>query len=48
MHNMAEEFIANPMGQPDAANYLKLTVDPKGNFSVFNSRTGASKDYTSR
>jgi beta-lactamase superfamily II metal-dependent hydrolase len=48
MHNMAEEFIANPMGQPDAANYLKLTVDLKGNFSVFNSRTGATKDYTSR
>jgi hypothetical protein len=45
MHNMAEEYIANPDGQPDAANYLKLTVGPKGSFSVFNSRTGATKDY---
>jgi competence protein ComEC len=45
MHNMAEEFIANPMGQQDEANYLKLTVNPKGNFEVFNSRTKASKSY---
>jgi hypothetical protein len=48
MHNMAEEYIANPMGEKDAANYLKLTVNPKGGFSVFNSRTGASKDYPAR
>ncbi len=45
MHNMAEEFIANPMGQADAANYLKLTVNSMGAFSVFNSRTQASKNY---
>jgi len=48
MHNMAEEYIANPMGQNDAANYLKLTVNPKGGFSVFNSRTKATKDYAAR
>src|ERR1700735_3011765 len=48
MHNMAEEYIANPMGQNDAANYLKLTVNPKGGFSVFNSRTKATKDYSAR
>jgi competence protein ComEC len=48
MHNMAEEYIANPMGQNDAANYLKLTVNPKGSFAVFNSRTGATKDYAGR
>jgi hypothetical protein len=36
------------MGDTDAAHYLKLTVDPKGGFSVFNSRTGASKDYPAR
>jgi hypothetical protein len=45
---MAEEYIANPMGQNDAANYLKLTVTPKGSFSMFNSRTGATKDYPAR
>jgi competence protein ComEC len=45
MHNMAEEFIANPTGQEDAANYIKLTVNPKGGFEVFNSRTKASKSY---
>ena len=43
MHNMAEEYIANPMGQKDDANYLKLTVKPNGSFSVFNSRTKATK-----
>ncbi len=32
MHNMAEEYIANPMGQNDAANYLKLIVKPKRQF----------------
>ncbi len=48
MHNMAEEYIANPMGQKDAANYLKVTVNPKGSFSVFNSRTKATKDYPAR
>jgi competence protein ComEC len=48
MHNMPEEYIANPMGQNDAANYLKLTVNPKGSFSVFNSRTKATKDYPAR
>jgi hypothetical protein len=25
-----------------------LTVTPKGSFSVFNSRTGATKDYPAR
>jgi competence protein ComEC len=48
MHNMAEEYIANPMGPNDGANYLKVTVSPKGSFSVLNSRTGASKDYAAR
>jgi hypothetical protein len=43
-HNVAAEFIANPEGT-DAANYLKLTVQPKGSFSVFNSRTGNTKEY---
>src|ERR1700723_1460199 len=43
-HNTAAEYIANPTG-PDAANYLKLTVSPSGSFTVFNSRTGKTKDY---
>jgi hypothetical protein len=46
-HNTAAEYIANPAGT-DAANYLKLTAKPNGNFTVFNSRTGARKDYASR
>ena len=41
-------MIPNPMGPNDGANYLKLTVSPKGSFSVLNSRTGASKDYAAR
>jgi competence protein ComEC len=46
-HNTAAEYIANPRG-PDAANYLKLTASPTGSFAVFNSRTGATKDYAAR
>lgn len=45
MHNMAEEYIANPSGQDDAANYLELTIHPKGGFEVFNSRTKAVRSY---
>ena len=47
-HNTAAEYIANPTGPEDAANYLKLTVSPSGSFTVFNSRTGATKDYAAR
>jgi competence protein ComEC len=43
-HNTALEFIANSSG-PDAANYLKLTANPDGAFSVFNSRTKQSQNY---
>jgi competence protein ComEC len=46
-HNTAEQYIANPTA-PDAANYLKLTVSPSGSFTMFNSRTGAAKDYAAR
>ena len=45
-HNTAPEFIANPSG-PDSANYLKLTANPDGAFSVFNSRTKQSRQYSS-
>jgi competence protein ComEC len=43
-HNVAAEFIANPQG-PDAANYLKVDAFPDGSFTVFNSRTKATKSY---
>jgi competence protein ComEC len=46
-HNSAEEYIANPTG-PDAADYLKLTVNKNGSFAVFNSRTKATKEYAAR
>jgi competence protein ComEC len=46
-HNVASEFIANPEGS-DAANYLKLTAWPDGNFEVFNSRTQKTKRYSVR
>jgi competence protein ComEC len=45
--NSAEEYIANTTGT-DAANYLKLTASPSGKFTVFNSRTGSTKDYAAR
>ncbi|MGC2401010.1 MAG: MBL fold metallo-hydrolase [Acidobacteriaceae bacterium] len=45
--NTAQAYIANPLG-PDAGNYLKLTVSPSGSFTVFNSRTNATKDYAAR
>ncbi|HTZ60605.1 MAG TPA: MBL fold metallo-hydrolase [Acidobacteriaceae bacterium] len=46
--NSAAQYIANINNGADAANYLKLTVKPSGSFSVFNSRTGATKDYAAR
>jgi competence protein ComEC len=46
--NTAAEYIANPSGGPDAANYLKLTASPNGSFAVLNARTGATKDYAAR
>ena len=46
-HNAPGEYIANTDGQ-DAAHYLKLTANPTGAFTVFNSRTGATKEYAAR
>jgi beta-lactamase superfamily II metal-dependent hydrolase len=46
-HNTAPEFIANLPG-PDTANYLKLTANLDGTFSVFNSRTKQSQHYSPR
>lgn len=43
-HNTPSDFIANLQGS-DPGNYLELIASPDGSFSVFNSRTGASKTY---
>lgn len=44
--NTKDAFIANPRGVD--GNFLKLTVDPAGSFSVLNGRTGTVKDYPAR
>lgn len=46
-HNVAPDYIANLDG-PDAGNYIEVTAEPSGSFSLFNSRTGRSKGYAPR
>jgi competence protein ComEC len=46
-HNAPDEYIANLDG-PDAGNYLKVSGNSDGSFSVFNSRTQKTKQYSSR
>ena len=48
-HNASEEFIANT-GETEgcAAHWIKASVQPDGQFSVTNSRTGFSKSYEPR
>lgn len=46
-HNAPVPFVANTQG-PDQGHYLKLTAWPDGHFAVFNSRTGATKEYQAR
>lgn len=46
-HNVASEYMANLDGSTDG-NYIELTASPTGSFSVFNSRTGKTKDYSAR
>jgi competence protein ComEC len=43
-HNVAAEFIANTQG-PDTGNGLELTMHENGSFSIFNARTGKTKEY---
>jgi competence protein ComEC len=43
-HNSADPLIANLKGTPDGA-YLKVTANEDGSFSVFNSRSGQTRDY---
>jgi beta-lactamase superfamily II metal-dependent hydrolase len=45
--NVPAERIANLKGGTEG-NYLKLTVDPGGALTVFNSRTGNNKSYPAR
>jgi competence protein ComEC len=45
--NVADARIANLVG-PDAANYLELTGQADGSFTVTNSRTGATVSYPAR
>src|SRR5271163_3992361 len=47
-HNTAAEYIANRSGTEDPGNYLKLTANPDGSFSVFNSRTQQTKGYPAK
>jgi competence protein ComEC len=47
-HNTAEEYIANLSSGVDPGNYLKLTANAGGDFSVFNPRTGQSKSYSAK
>jgi beta-lactamase superfamily II metal-dependent hydrolase len=44
-HNSSDALTANLKGTPDGF-FLKVAANPDGSFSVFNSRTGQTKDYT--
>jgi beta-lactamase superfamily II metal-dependent hydrolase len=44
-HNSAGELIANPKGDGDG-HYFKVVADKDGSFSVMNSRTGKTKEYS--
>ena len=46
-HNSPEAVIANPKGDGEGA-YFKVVAHEDGSFSVFNSRTGATKEYASK
>jgi competence protein ComEC len=45
--NSPDEFIANPDG-PDAGNYLQLSGNSDGSFTIFNPRTQKTKRYSAR
>ncbi|KAA6456039.1 MBL fold metallo-hydrolase [Acidobacteria bacterium AB60] len=44
-HNSAEALIANPKGAGADGAYFKVVAAKDGSFSVFNSRTGVTKNY---
>lgn len=45
-HNSAEPLIANPKGTTTDGAYFKVVAWPTGAFSVTNSRTGQTKEYS--
>ncbi len=51
-HNVDPQYIANvdapTKTAADAGNYFKVTADRSGAFTVFNSRTGTTKDYAAQ
>ena len=46
-HNVPDPFIAN-IEEADTGFYLRLTVDPSGKFTVFNSRNKLTRVYQTR
>ena len=46
-HNVADSYIANPAEKCEG-QYLKLSAQPDGSFTVTNSRNGFSKTYKPR
>jgi hypothetical protein len=48
-HNVDEKYIANPDPDPakDQGNWIKLSAEPDGSFTVTNSRNNLSKSYHS-
>lgn len=46
-HNVAPQYIANLDHSTDG-NYIELAASASGSFSVFNSRTGKTKEYPAR
>jgi competence protein ComEC len=46
-HNTAPPYIANSQG-PDPGNYILVTANPAGSFTVFNSGNSQTKHYDAR
>ncbi len=46
-HNVADSYIANP-NEKWKGEYLKLSAEPSGSFTVVNARNGFSKTYRTR
>jgi beta-lactamase superfamily II metal-dependent hydrolase len=47
-HNSAEALIANPKGAAQDGAYFKVVASADGSFSVMNSRTGQTKEYSKK
>jgi competence protein ComEC len=48
LYNAPEQFIANMSTVDDRANYLKVSVELDGSFTITNSRNGFAKRYAAR